>query len=110
MSRLRAVIATRMVESLQVSAQLTTVVEVDVTRIAKLREQAKADFQARHGVKLSFLPFFALATIEALQVHPTVNASIDMEAGTVTYHDARAPRHRGGHRARPGRAGDPRRR
>ncbi len=88
MSRLRAVIAKRMVESLQVSAQLTTVVEVDVTRIAKLRDQAKAEFLARHGVKLSFLPFFVLATVEALKVHPTVNASIDMEAGTVTYHDA----------------------
>jgi 2-oxoglutarate dehydrogenase E2 component (dihydrolipoamide succinyltransferase) len=88
MSRLRAVIAKRMVESLQVSAQLTTVVEVDVTRIAKLREQVKADFQARHGVKLSFLPFFALATVEALQQHATVNASINMDEGTVTYHDA----------------------
>jgi 2-oxoglutarate dehydrogenase E2 component (dihydrolipoamide succinyltransferase) len=87
-SRLRAVIARRMVESLQVSAQLTTVVEVDVTRIAKLRDHVKADFQARHGVKLSFLPFFALATVEALQQHPAVNASIDMEANTVTYHDA----------------------
>jgi 2-oxoglutarate dehydrogenase E2 component (dihydrolipoamide succinyltransferase) len=64
------------------------VIEVDITRIAKLRDQAKAEFLARHGVKLSFLPFFALATVEALRVHPTVNASIDMEAGTVTYHDA----------------------
>jgi 2-oxoglutarate dehydrogenase E2 component (dihydrolipoamide succinyltransferase) len=87
LSRLRAVIAKRMVESLQVSAQLTTVVEVDVTRIAKLRDQAKADFQTRHGVKLSFLPFFVLATVEALKVHPVLNASIDAEAGTVTYHD-----------------------
>ena len=57
-------------------------------QIAKLRDQAKADFQARHGVKLSFLPFFALAAVEALQAHPIVNASIDLEAGTVTYHDA----------------------
>ncbi len=88
MSRLRAVIAKRMVESLQVSAQLTTVVEVDVTRIAKLRDQIKEGFQARHGVKLSFLPFFVLATVEALQQHPTVNASINMDEGTVTYHDA----------------------
>src|SRR5262249_28666597 len=80
LSRLRAVIARRMVESLQISAQLTTVVEVDVTRIAKLRDQAKADFLGRHGVKLSFLPFFALATVEALRVHPIVNASIDVEA------------------------------
>jgi 2-oxoglutarate dehydrogenase E2 component (dihydrolipoamide succinyltransferase) len=88
LSRLRALIAKRMVESLHVAAQLTTVVEVDVTRIAKLRDQAKAEFQARHGVKLSFLPFFALATVEALRVHPVMNASIDMDAGTVTYHDA----------------------
>jgi 2-oxoglutarate dehydrogenase E2 component (dihydrolipoamide succinyltransferase) len=88
LSRLRKVIATRMVESLQTSAQLTTVIEVDVTRIARLRQQAKADFEARHGVKLSFLPFFALAAVEALQAHPTVNSSLDMEAGTVTYHEA----------------------
>jgi 2-oxoglutarate dehydrogenase E2 component (dihydrolipoamide succinyltransferase) len=88
MSRLRAVIATRMVESLQVSAQLTTVVEVDVTNIARLRQRAKVDFEAREGAKLSFLPFFALATIEALKQHPVVNASIDTEAGTITYHDA----------------------
>ncbi|MCW2534024.1 MAG: 2-oxoglutarate dehydrogenase component, partial [Blastococcus sp.] len=87
MSRLRAVIARRMVESLQVSAQLTTVVEADVTRIAHLRQQAKADFEAREGVRLSFLPFFAKAAVEALKAHPSVNSSIDQEAGTVTYHD-----------------------
>ena len=87
LSRLRAVIARRMVESLQVSAQLTTVVEADVTRIANLRQQAKGDFEAREGVKLSFLPFFAKAAIEALKAHPSVNSSIDQEAGTVTYHD-----------------------
>jgi 2-oxoglutarate dehydrogenase E2 component (dihydrolipoamide succinyltransferase) len=87
LSRLRSVIATRMVESLQVSAQLTTVVEVDITRIARLREQAKADFAAREGVKLTYLPFFAVATCEALKLHPKVNASIDQAAGTVTYHD-----------------------
>jgi pyruvate dehydrogenase E2 component (dihydrolipoamide acetyltransferase) len=87
LSRLRTVIAQRMVESLQVSAQLTTVVEVDVTRIARLREQAKATFEAREGTKLSFLPFFALAAIEALKAHPVVNSSIDLEKGTVTYHD-----------------------
>src|SRR5262249_3284691 len=86
LSRLRAVIANRMVESLHISAQLTTVIEVDVTKIAKLRDAAKADFLKTHGVKLSFLPFFALASIEALRVHPPVNASIDMEQGTVTYH------------------------
>ncbi|HEX6500548.1 MAG TPA: 2-oxoglutarate dehydrogenase, E2 component, dihydrolipoamide succinyltransferase [Micromonosporaceae bacterium] len=88
MSRTRALIAKRMVESLQISAQLTTVVEVDVTKIARLRDAAKAEFQAREGVKLSFLPFFALATVEALRVHPNVNASIDLDAGTITYHDA----------------------
>ncbi|SDE94017.1 2-oxoglutarate dehydrogenase E2 component [Blastococcus fimeti] len=88
MSRLRTVIAKRMVESLQVSAQLTTVVEADVTRIAHLRQQAKGDFAAREGVKLSFLPFFAKAAVEALKVHPSVNSSIDQAAGTVTYHDA----------------------
>jgi 2-oxoglutarate dehydrogenase E2 component (dihydrolipoamide succinyltransferase) len=87
MSRLRSVIARRMVESLQVSAQLTTVVEADVTRIATLRQQAKKDFEAREGVKLSFLPFFAKASVEALKAHPSVNSSIDQEAGTVTYHD-----------------------
>ncbi|HEY0126004.1 MAG TPA: 2-oxoglutarate dehydrogenase, E2 component, dihydrolipoamide succinyltransferase [Blastococcus sp.] len=87
MSRLRTVIARRMVESLQVSAQLTTVVEADVTRIANLRQQAKKDFEAREGVKLSFLPFFAKAAIEALKAHPSVNSSIDQQAGTVTYHD-----------------------
>jgi len=76
-----------MVESLQVSAQLTTVVEADVTAIARLRDQAKADFEAREGTKLSFLPFFALASIEALKAHPNVNASVDVEAGTVTYHE-----------------------
>jgi pyruvate dehydrogenase E2 component (dihydrolipoamide acetyltransferase) len=88
LTRTRATIARRMVESLQVSAQLTTVVEVDVTRIAQLRSRAKADFQAKHGVKLTFMPFFALAAVEALQQHPVVNSSIDQEAGTVTYHDA----------------------
>jgi 2-oxoglutarate dehydrogenase E2 component (dihydrolipoamide succinyltransferase) len=87
MSRLRAVIARRMVESLQVSAQLTTVVEADVTRIANLRQQAKKDFEAREGVKLSFLPFFSKAAVEALKAHPSVNSSIDQGAGTVTYHD-----------------------
>jgi 2-oxoglutarate dehydrogenase E2 component (dihydrolipoamide succinyltransferase) len=86
MSRLRRVIATRMVESLQTSAQLTTVVEVDVTRIARLRARAKRDFEAREGVKLSFLPFFALAAVEALKSHPKLNASIEGEE--IVYHGA----------------------
>ena len=88
MSRARQLIARRMVESLQTSAQLTTVVEADVTLISRLRDRAKADFEAREGVKLSFLPFFALATVEALKIHPKLNAVIDTEAGQVTYHDA----------------------
>ena len=87
MSRLRKVIATRMVESLQVSAQLTTVVEVDLTRIARLRERAKRDFEAREGVKLSYLPFLAKATVDALKAHPRLNASIDTEKGEITYFD-----------------------
>jgi 2-oxoglutarate dehydrogenase E2 component (dihydrolipoamide succinyltransferase) len=86
MSRLRRVIAARMVESLQVSAQLTTVVEVDVTKISRLRDRAKASFEAREGVKLSFLPFFAVAVCEALKQHPVLNSSV--EGDQITYHGA----------------------
>jgi 2-oxoglutarate dehydrogenase E2 component (dihydrolipoamide succinyltransferase) len=86
MSRLRKVIAARMVESLQVSAQLTTVIEVDVTKIARLRDRSKATFEAREGVKLSFLPFFAVATCEALKQHPVLNSSV--EGDQVVYHGA----------------------
>jgi pyruvate dehydrogenase E2 component (dihydrolipoamide acetyltransferase) len=88
MSRARQLIARRMVESLQISAQLTTVVEADVTAITRLRQRAKADFEAREGVKLSYLPFFALATLEALKVHPKLNAVLNTEAGQIIYHDA----------------------
>jgi 2-oxoglutarate dehydrogenase E2 component (dihydrolipoamide succinyltransferase) len=88
MSRLRQVIAQRMVESLQTSAQLTTVVEADVTGIARLRQRAKADFEAREGVRLTFLPFFALAALESLKVHPKLNAVLDTQTAQVTYHDA----------------------
>ena len=86
MSRLRKVIAARMVESLQVSAQLTTVVEVDITKIARLRDRSKANFEAREGVKLSFLPFFTVAVCEALKQHPVVNSSLDGDL--ITYHGA----------------------
>ena len=86
MSRLRKVIAARMVESLQVSAQLTTVIEVDVTKIARLRDRSKATFEAREGVKLSFLPFFAVAVCEALKQHPVLNSSV--EGDQVIYHGA----------------------
>ncbi|RLP78840.1 MULTISPECIES: 2-oxoglutarate dehydrogenase, E2 component, dihydrolipoamide succinyltransferase [unclassified Micromonospora] len=88
LTRIRKAIATRMQESLHEMAQLTTVIEVDVTRIAKLRAQAKDSFQQRHGVKLSFLPFFALAAVEALQTYPIVNARMDLAGGTITYPDA----------------------
>ena len=84
MSRLRQVISTRMIESLQTSAQLTTVVEVDVTRIASLRARAKNAFLAANGTKLTFLPFFVQAATEALKAHPKINASINGKE--VTYH------------------------
>jgi 2-oxoglutarate dehydrogenase E2 component (dihydrolipoamide succinyltransferase) len=86
MSRLRKVIAARMVESLQVSAQLTTVVEVDVTKISRLRDRAKASFENREGVKLSYLPFFSVAVCEALKQHPVLNSSV--EGDQITYHGA----------------------
>ena len=86
MSRLRKVIAARMVESLQISAQLTTVIEVDVTKISRLRDKAKASFESREGVKLSYLPFFAVAVCEALKQHPVLNSSV--EGDQITYHGA----------------------
>ncbi|KTR39190.1 2-oxoglutarate dehydrogenase, E2 component, dihydrolipoamide succinyltransferase [Rothia kristinae] len=83
--RIRQVIAKRMKESLEVSAQLTQVTEVDMTRVAMLRNRAKADFQAREGAKLTFLPFFAKAVAEALQQHPVLNGSFDEEKKEITY-------------------------
>jgi len=83
MSRLRKVIAERAVISMQSSAQLTSVVEVDVTLVAHYRDQVKANFQSKTGVKLSFLPFFALAAAEALTAYPIINASIDGD--TIVY-------------------------
>lgn len=85
MSRLRRLISERMMASLQTSAQLTTVVEVDVTRIAALRARAKDEFLARNGTKLTYLPFFVAAATEALKAHPKLNATIG--DGQVTYHD-----------------------
>jgi len=86
-SRLRKVIAERMTESLHVSAQLTQVMEIDVTKIARLREAKKAEFLAQEGVKLTYLPFFTKAAIDTLKAHPKLNANLDTEAGTVTYYD-----------------------
>ncbi len=77
MSRLRKVIAERAVISMQSSAQLTSVVEVDVTAVASLRDQVKGRFQEKTGTKLSFLPFFAIAAAEALKAFPIINATID---------------------------------
>jgi 2-oxoglutarate dehydrogenase E2 component (dihydrolipoamide succinyltransferase) len=88
LSRLRQIVAQRTRESLQISAQLTQVFEVDVTRIARLRARAKKSFEAREGVKLTFLPFFAKAAVEALKQHPKLNASIDEDRKEVTYYSA----------------------
>jgi 2-oxoglutarate dehydrogenase E2 component (dihydrolipoamide succinyltransferase) len=87
-SRLRRVIAERMVKSLHISAQLTSVIEVDVTKISSLRNKVKDSFVAREGVKLSYLPFFAKASIESLNEFPIVNATISEDASQITYSDA----------------------
>ena len=84
MSRLRKVLAERAVASMNSSAQLTTVVEVDVTKIANLRKSVQANFVAKTGVKLNFMPFFCLAAAEALQAHPKINSSVDGE--NIVYH------------------------
>src|SRR5699024_8377935 len=86
-SRIRQTIAKRMSESLDVSAQLTQVIEVDMSRVVKLRKANKEAFQAKHGSKLTYLPFFAKAIVEALQVHPKVNAQYDLESQQITYFD-----------------------
>ena len=87
-SRLRRIIAERMVQSLHISAQLTSVVEVDVTKIATLRNKVKDSFAAREGVKLSFLPFFAKVTIDTLKEYPILNATISEDATQIAYSDA----------------------
>ena len=87
-SRLRRVIAERMVKSLHISAQLTSVIEVDVTKISGLRNKVKDSFVAREGVKLSYLPFFAKVSIESLNEFPIVNATISEDASQITYSDA----------------------
>ena len=87
-TRLRRVIAERMVQSLHISAQLTSVVEVDVTKISSLRNKVKDSFVAREGVKLSFLPFFAKVAVDTLKEFPIVNATISADATQVAYSDA----------------------
>ncbi|MFF5036598.1 2-oxoglutarate dehydrogenase, E2 component, dihydrolipoamide succinyltransferase [Nocardia salmonicida] len=85
-SRIRQITATKTLESLQSTAQLTQVHEADVTKIAHLRQLAKASFKAREGVNLTYLPFFAKAVVEALGVHPNVNASYNQDTKEITYH------------------------
>jgi 2-oxoglutarate dehydrogenase E2 component (dihydrolipoamide succinyltransferase) len=84
MSRLRQVVAQRMTDSLQVSAQLTTVQRVDITRIAAPGPREDR-YQARQNIKLTYLPFYAKATVEALRAVPQLNASINAESKEVTY-------------------------
>ena len=86
LSRMRRVIAQRMTESLHTTAQLTSAVEADVTRIMDLRARVRDTARERHGVSISPVAFLAHATIRALQLHPLLNASIDVEAGTFTLH------------------------
>ena len=106
LTRLRKTIAARMVESLQVSAQLTATVEVDVTAISHLRAQAKDDFKKREGASLSYLPFITMAAVEALKQFPIVNADDRHRGRDRHLRRRREHRHRGRHRARPARPGD----
>ncbi|MFI6397389.1 2-oxoglutarate dehydrogenase, E2 component, dihydrolipoamide succinyltransferase [Rhodococcus coprophilus] len=87
-NRIRQITAKKTVESLQTTAQLTQTFEVDMTKIAQLRAQAKKSFAEREGVNLTFLPFFAKAVVEALRAHPNVNASFDESKKEITYHAA----------------------
>lgn len=88
LSRIRRTIAQRMLASLQTSAQLTTVVEVDLTNVTLVRNRNKAEFEARTGQKLSYLPFVVAAAVEGLAAHPVINSSLNAECTEVTYHDA----------------------
>ncbi|MFJ8002768.1 2-oxoglutarate dehydrogenase, E2 component, dihydrolipoamide succinyltransferase [Streptomyces fagopyri] len=88
MPRIRKVIGDNMVKALHEQAQLSSVVEVDITRLMKLRAQAKDSFAAREGVKLSPMPFFVKAAAQALKAHPVINARINEADGTITYFDS----------------------
>ncbi|NUK73133.1 2-oxoglutarate dehydrogenase, E2 component, dihydrolipoamide succinyltransferase, partial [Streptomyces lunaelactis] len=87
MTRMRKVIGDNMMRALHSQAQLTSVVEVDITKLMKLRNQAKDAFAAREGVKLSPMPFFVKAAAQALKAHPVINARINEDEGTITYFD-----------------------
>ncbi|NLS08722.1 2-oxoglutarate dehydrogenase, E2 component, dihydrolipoamide succinyltransferase [Nesterenkonia sp. MY13] len=86
--RIRQVIAQRMNESLDISAQLTQVHEIDMTRIVNLRAKAKNAFKEQNGANLTYLAFIAVATTEALKQHPVLNAQYDQDSQQITYHDA----------------------
>ncbi|MFB6702587.1 2-oxoglutarate dehydrogenase, E2 component, dihydrolipoamide succinyltransferase [Streptomyces rubiginosohelvolus] len=88
MTRMRKVIGDNMMKALHSQAQLTSVLEVDITKLMKLRNQAKASFAAREGVKLSPMPFFVKAAAQALKAHPVINARINEDEGTITYFDS----------------------
>ncbi|MFB6964219.1 2-oxoglutarate dehydrogenase, E2 component, dihydrolipoamide succinyltransferase, partial [[Kitasatospora] papulosa] len=88
MTRMRKVIGDNMMKALHSQAQLTSVLEVDITKLMKLRNQAKESFAAREGVKLSPMPFFVKAAAQALKAHPVVNARINEDEGTITYFDS----------------------
>ncbi|MGW3013039.1 2-oxoglutarate dehydrogenase, E2 component, dihydrolipoamide succinyltransferase [Streptomyces sp. NPDC001219] len=87
MPRMRKVIGDNMMKALHSQAQLTSVVEVDITKIMRMRNQAKDGFAQREGVKLSPMPFFVKAAVQALKAHPVVNARINEDEGTITYFD-----------------------
>ncbi|OKJ76627.1 2-oxoglutarate dehydrogenase, E2 component, dihydrolipoamide succinyltransferase [Streptomyces sp. CB02460] len=88
MTRMRKVIGDNMMKALHSQAQLTSVVEVDVTKLMKLRAKAKDGFAAREGVKLSPMPFYVKAAAQALKAHPVINARINEDEGTITYFDS----------------------
>jgi pyruvate/2-oxoglutarate dehydrogenase complex dihydrolipoamide acyltransferase (E2) component len=88
LTRLRKTIVNRMVESLKTSAQLTTIVEVDVTEIGRVRRRHNSELIPGRGIKLSYLPFISVAALGALRTYPQINSSVDPEAGTITYPDA----------------------
>ncbi len=103
--RIRQSIARNMKYGLDTAAQLTTVIEVDVTRVAALRARAKTGVRGQQGVKLSFLPFFVKAAIEGLKLYPVVNSSLSEDLKEITYHAKVQPGHRRRHPARADRAG-----
>ena len=85
MSTMRIKIAEHMVVSKRTSAHVTTIHKVDMTKVAKMREKHKADFQARYGISLTYLPFITRAAVEGLRTYPLLNAAI--EGNNIIYHN-----------------------